>query len=371
MATSPDSVYNFIGAVDSFRQEGRNLFLDCGSAALALSVITPEIIRVRFAPQGSFSSRRSWAVTRPDEDWPETDFDFSEEPETLTLSTSKLKIQIRRSPCRLTILDSAGQILCEETEQGGLASSPDGKVACLKNSPPNEGYYGCGERTSLLNKRGRRYQNWTRDPYDTDFDHGPGTDNMYQAIPFFMALRPNAGGYGLYLNNTFHSVLDMDSMRNGYYSLEGRAGELDYYFIYGPDPASIVERYTAVTGRGLLPPRWALGFQQCRWSYFPDSVVMEVAKQYRERRLPADTIVLDIDYMNGFRVFTWGRQRFPDPKEMNDELARQGFKVITIVDPGVKYDPNGNYQVFNEAEQNDYLIKTAEGKLATGYVCPA
>ncbi len=361
--------YTLLGELESFEQSGRTLLLKCGNSVLALSVLAPDIIRVRFAPQGTFAPRRSWAVAKPDEEWPETSFNLNQEAEKLTVTTERLKIEIQRSPCRLTILDTAGRILSQEDEQGGMALNETGQPACFKIMPPEEKYYGFGERTSLLNKRGRRYQNWTRDPYYFNADHGPGTDNMYQAIPFFMALRPSLGGYGLFLNNTHHTTLDMDSLTKGLMSLEAKGGELDYYFIYGPEPAAILEGYTTITGQAPLPPRWSLGYQQCRWSYYPESTVMKLAEEFRQRRIPVDTIVLDIDYMQGYRVFTWDRERFPDPKEMNDELAQQGFKVITIIDPGVKHDP-GNYKAFDEGVEEKYFIQKADGELFTGYVWP-
>ena len=85
-----------------------------------------------------------------------------------------------------------------------------------------------------------------------------------------------------------------------------------------------------------LPPLWALGNQQSRWSYYPDTMVEEVVNEYRKRDLPLDVVHLDIDYMQGYRVFTWDRNRFPNPKALTEKLARQGVKLITIVDPGVK-----------------------------------
>jgi alpha-glucosidase len=362
--------YKLLGAVESYQREGRNLLLNCqGGAKLSLAVLAPGVVRIRFAPEGNFLPRRSWSVAGADEEWPESGFDLSEETAALVITTAKLKIQIKRDPCRLTILDLAGQVLCDEDERGGAGVDPEGIISCFKVMPPDEYYFGFGERTSLLNKRGRRYNNWTRDPWYTNFDHGPGTDNMYQAIPFFMAMQASRGGYGLYLNNTYHSTFDMDLLREGIYGIEVKGGELDYYFIYGPDPGTILERYTEITGRAPLPPRWSLGFQQCRWSYYPDSVVMELAKEFRERQIPVDTIVLDIDYMNGYRVFTWDRERFPDPKELGQELARQGFKLINIVDPGVKHDP-GNYPVFDEGVQKDYFIHKPDGEIFTGYVWP-
>ena len=370
MFFSSEISYKYLGAIDSFEQEERGLLLKSGKAALSITVITAGIIRVKFAPEGDFRPRRSWAVTRADQDWPAATFSLDEGPDTLVITTEKLKVQVQRDPCRLTISDLSGQILVEEGLKDGLAVNSKGGVACFKAMPADENYYGFGERTSLLNKRGRRYRNWNRDPVDTNLDHGPGADNLYQSIPFFMALRPNIGGYGLFLNNTYRSAFDMDWMQEGHYSFGAESGDLDYYFLYGPEPATIVQAYTELSGRTPLPPRWALGYQQCRWSYYPESQVLDIARQLRQRRLPADTIVLDIDYMDGYRVFSWDRTRFPDPKEMNTELAQQGFKVVAIIDPGVKFEPEGNYKVFEEGQSQNYFICKPDGEIFTGYVWP-
>src|SRR4030095_10735478 len=114
---------------------------------------------------------------------------------------------------------------------------------------------------------------------------------------------------------------------------------MNYYFIYGPSIKKILGRYAELTGHMPLPPQWALGNQQSRWSYYPEAMVDEVVREYRERDLPLDVLHLDIDYMQAYRVFTWHSERFPNPKRLTEKLKQQGVKVVTIVDPGVKYQP--------------------------------
>ena len=123
--------------------------------------------------------------------------------------------------------------------------------------------------------------------------------------------------------------------------------------------------YTWLTGRAPLPPLWALGNQQSRWSYYPESRVREVARGFRESRTPADVIYLDIDYMDGFRVFTWNKQHFPDPQKLIADLRAQGFRVILIVDPGVKLDPN--YYAYAQGRAGGHFVKTADGEELHAY----
>jgi alpha-glucosidase len=152
--------------------------------------------------------------------------------------------------------------------------------------------------------------------------------------------------------------------------METHGPELDYYLIYGRDPAAILRSYSELTGRMPLPPRWALGYHQCRWSYTSEAEVRDLARQFRARRIPCDVIHLDIDYMRGFRVFTWSPQRFANPARMISDLRRDGFKTVTIIDPGVKYEPEADYEVFEQGVANDYFVRSAGGQLVHGYVWP-
>jgi len=151
--------------------------------------------------------------------------------------------------------------------------------------------------------------------------------------------------------------------------METRGGDLDYYIIYGPHPEQILRTYTELTGRMPMPPRWALGYHQCRWSYESETVVRQLAREFRDRRIPCDVIHLDIDYMRGYRVFTWSPKRFPDPAKLVSDLAGAGFKTVTIIDPGVKYEPEADYHVFDQGA-HDFFVRKADGQLFHGYVWP-
>ena len=145
-------------------------------------------------------------------------------------------------------------------------------------------------------------------------------------------------------------------------------GDLTYYVLAGPTPAKVLARYADITGHIPLPPRWALGYGQSRWSYYPAEMVREVAAGFRRRRIPCDSLWLDIDYMDGYRVFTWNRRRFPDPEDLLRELTASGYKVVAIIDPGVKADPTDPTYV--DGLEHDYFVRRADGPLFTGIVWP-
>ncbi|QHG18514.1 glycoside hydrolase family 31 protein [Nostoc sp. ATCC 53789] len=358
-----EAPWSILGAVQAIQQNERHILLLCGDPCLIVSVLAPNLIRVRMAPSGEFLSRRSWAVTLADEEWPTVPFEVREKPETIEIETEQLSIVVSRNPCRIQCFDSAGQPFAQDTDLGmGWRA---GEVAGWKRIESDEHFYGFGEPTGLLDQRSKVRTNWASDA----IDYGIMTDSMYQAIPFFIALRPGLG-YGLFFNTTYWSRFDLGAQQPGVWQMETQGSELDYYIIYGPEPAKIIQTYTQLTGRMPLPPRWSLGYHQCRWSYESQDIVGKLADEFRQRRIPCDVIHLDIDYMNSYRVFTWSPKRFADPQKLIQNLKQDGFKVVTIVDPGVKYEPEADYKVFDEGLKNNYFIRKTNGQLFHGYVWP-
>ena len=149
---------------------------------------------------------------------------------------------------------------------------------------------------------------------------------------------------------------------------EAAGGDLVYYVFCGPAPRDVLDRYTALTGRTPMPPLWALGNQQSRWSYMSADEVRAIAAGFRERDIPCDVLYLDIDYMDGYRVFTWDRERFPDPAGLIAELGEQGFRVVTIADPGVKVDEG--YDVYTEGRDRGFFCLTRDGEEYRNVVWP-
>ena len=359
-----EPAWNVISSVQNFQRTAGGIDFDCGNnSRLILSILSPNLIRVRFSPAGELTPRRSWAVNLPDEEWNAVNFDLYETEELITIETEKIKVCVQRHPCRVMCFDKSGNSFAGDTGLG--IGWRNNEISNWKQIDPQERFYGFGERTGFLNQRGKLLTNWTTDC----LDYTMLTDEMYQAIPFFMSLRPNLG-YGLFFNTTFWSQFDVGATELNTLQLQTKDSQLDYYIIYGPEPAKILDTYTQLTGRMPLPPRWALGYHQCRWSYSSENEVRELVKQFRSRKIPCDVVHLDIDYMQGFRVFTWNKQRFPNPKQLIEELRQQGIKVVTIIDPGVKFDPEADYPVCDEGLEKDYFIRRRDGKVFHGYVLP-
>ena len=202
---------------------------------------------------------------------------------------------------------------------------------------------------------------------DPPAGHTASFNNLYSSIPFVLSM---AGGkaHGLFFDNTHRVEIDLALEDEGraYFGAEG--GDVVYYVFCGPTPAGVLDRYTELTGRIPMPPLWALGNQQCRYSYMDEAEVRDVARNFRERDIPCDVIYLDIHYMDGYRVFTWHPERFPDPEGLISDLHEQGFHVVTIVDPGVKIDED--YPVYVEGRERDLYCKTKEGEEYHNVVWP-
>ncbi|MBW4679804.1 MAG: glycoside hydrolase family 31 protein [Microcoleus vaginatus WJT46-NPBG5] len=355
--------WSTLEAVQSVRQDDRNVLFDCAGPHFQITVLAPNLIRVRMTPTGTFKPRRSWAVARDDAEWPAIPYQMRETAEAVEIETDQMRVSVELDKCKITCIDKEGNPFAQDTGNGTGWRS--GTIAGWKQIEADEHFYGFGERTGLLDKLSEVKTNWTTDA----LDYGSLSDEMYQAIPFFIALRPHLA-YGIFFNTTHWSQFDLGAEQPGVWRMETRAQELDYYIIYGPGPAQILQTYGELTGKMPLPPKWSLGYHQCRWSYESEEVVRELAEEFRSRHIPCDVIHLDIDYMRGYRVFTWSPKRFPDPKQLVSDLAQNGFKAVTIIDPGVKYEPEGDYPVFDEGVENDCFVRKADGQLFHGYVWP-
>ena len=237
-------------------------------------------------------------------------------------------------------------------------------VTIIKKLGKDDAIYGLGDKPGCLNKRGYSYVNWNTD------DPAPHVDSfksLYKSIPFFIVLG-DAYCYGIFADNTYKTTFDFGYENTDYYFIEHEKGELDYYFMPGNDMAEVVGLYTSLTGTTPLYQRWIYGSHQSRWGYYTQDEVLDIADKFRELDIPCDTMHFDIDYMDGYRVFTWNEKDYGDPAGTIQELADDGFKAVCIIDPGVKLDPG--YEKYDEGIAGDYFAKTPEGEVYVNAVWP-
>jgi alpha-glucosidase len=330
-----------------------------------ITVAAPGVIRVRFAPTPEFGRDHSYALT--DGAPGASDAHFTPGPDRDRLHTAGVTVEVQRKPFRLRFLDEEGRLRDEDYTPDGMAS--DGRrVRVWKALRDEDHFYGFGEKTGPLDKRGMKLGGTAFVMWNSDvFGYDNSTDPLYDDIPFFLLLR-DGRVHGIFFDNTYRSTFDIGKESRAYYDFGAEAGELDYYYLAGPAPAQVLARYADLTGHLPLPPLWALGYQQCRYSYYPDSKVRAIAREFRTRRIPADAVWFDIHYMNDYRVFTWDRERFPAPEQLLADLDRDGFSTVAIVDPGVKRDPG--YPVYDDGVARDVFLHMPDGSLFVGPVWP-
>jgi len=334
--------------------------LQAGNTAVRITAISNSVIRVRLAPQGNFPADFSFAVLPSTATAPRITLEQS--PQSVAFATSEVKVRIMKSPLRIAMLDLAGHVLSEDAPAEGMAWN-DSEVRVWKNMPPDESYFGLGDKAGSFNRRNQAFTMWNTDA----FGWGESTDPLYKTIPFFLGLRHGAS-YGIFFDNTYRSSFDFGKESESLYSFGALGGELNYYFFYGPHPKKVVQDFSALVGRTPLPPLWSLGYQQCRYSYYPEARVREIARTFREKKIPVDVIYLDIDYQDGNRPFTVDHKRFPNFEGMIHDLAAQGFHTIAISDLHIKKEPG--YAPYDSGIAAGHFLKNPDGSVYVGVVWP-
>ena len=346
-----------LGNYVSHEFAGNDLVITTSFGLFKITAVQDDIIHV-VATKETFRQKTSYAVIQNQS----VSFEnFEENDQVFQVETKDLKIIIEKNPLRITYLDLNNRILNED-DQLGIRWNGN-QVTNYKKLVDDEKFIGLGEKTGPLNRRGSAYENWNNDDYAYEIDDDP----IYASVPFYMGIHQERV-YGIFLNNSHRTIFNFGASNDRFSSFGADDGELDYYFFGAASIAAIIEDYTWLTGRIQLPPIWSLGFQQCRWSYYPDKEVLTLARTFREKKIPADVIYLDIHYMDNYKLFTWDDVRFPDPKSTVDELKNMGFHVAVIVDPGIKTE--AGYQTFEEGIAKDVFVKYPDGTNYAGNVWP-
>lgn len=237
----------------------------------------------------------------------------------------------------------------------------DGKTRVRVAVPPDTDLYGTGEVTGPLRRNGRSIKLWNTDNFGYADDDGR---RLYQSHPWVLGVRKNGTAFGVLFDTTWRAELTTGD------AIEFVSDGPPFPVIVIDDtgPQAVMKKLAHLIGTMPMPPRWALGYQQSRWSYFPDIEALRIADEFRKRRIPADVLWMDIDYMDGFRVFTFSPKHFPDPKRFNADLRARGFHNVWMIDPGVKSDPG--YTVYDSGTAQDVWVKDAKGGNYQGEVWP-
>ena len=324
--------------------------------AYRVTALRDDVVRVRAARDGKFPEDASWAVL---ETARKSSVVVTAEPDGF--ATKDLRVAFDSS-MRLTVSDLAGHILQQDSTPLTYRGS---SFRLYKKMAAEEHFFGLGDKVGPLDRRNQAFTDWNSDA----FGWQESTDPIYKSIPFFLSW--NQGRVlGVLFDNTWRASFDFGKESANEYSFGAPDGPVDYYLIYGPSPKQVVEDYAWLTGPTPLPPLWSLGFQQSRYSYYPESKVREIADRLRADKIPADAIYLDIDYQQDNRPFTVNPQRFPGFKQMIADLTAQHFHTIAITDLHIAKLPNAGYAPYDTGMAGDQFVKNADGSLYVAKVWP-
>ena len=354
-----DLISRQIGAVKEIHQVDQVVhFSTSDNEDVQISVLAPAIVRVRItAPDVPVNP--SYAVVQ------NCLLDFNKMikgDKEITLLTDSLKIVVQKKPLRIDFFNSKGEWL--DGDEPSLGVSRQGKeITSFRKLTNDEKFIGLGEKTGPLNRRGQSYVNWNTDAPG----YGMNADPLYSTLPYFIGIQSKRV-FGIFFDNSHKSFFSFGgSTDDTMYFFGAEGGVMNYYFFGSSSVAGQIKDYTWLTGRMEIPPLWSLGYQQCRYSYMSQQQLLSVAGRMRQDSIPCDVIYCDIDYMNGYRVFTWNPTTYANPKALTDSLKAKGMHLVTIIDPGIKIDSNG-YQPYITGLKNHFFVRYPGGKPYTGSV---
>ncbi len=345
------------GNIQHINQHDGLILIKTKDAEARVWIYSPTIIRVNISK--AFADDESFAVIRQ----PQANISYHDTADELVIDTGQLALRIARAALRFNFYTADGQLLSGDDDRFGTLWQGD-TVTNYRKLFKDERFIGLGEKTGNLDRRGSSYVNWNTDAVD----YGPKTDPLYKTFPFYIGLHSGLT-YGLFLDITHRTFFDFGaSADDTMYWLGANGGDMNYYFFGAQGVADVIKDYTWLTGRMEMPPLWSLGYQQCRWSYMSAKELLDVAVNFRKRSIPADVLYCDIDYMDGYKIFTWNKKTFAEPEALISELSAMGFKLVTIVDPGIKIEEG--YQQYNEGVAGNYFATYPDGEKYIGEVWP-
>jgi alpha-glucosidase len=329
-----------------------------GGMTVHVTAISDHVMRVRMAPVGESEGEGSWAVpasirkggaaaTRKD----------------TTLATAALRAVYDPASKLLHFEDAAGHVVFAES----AVPVRDGAGFSLRSAlGADDHIYALGDKAGPLDRHGQSFVNWNTDAYG----FAATTDPIYKTIPFFISTGGAGGAYGVLLDNTWRTWFDFGHRMADRLEIGAEGGPIDYYVIAGPSLRDVTRRYADLTGHAPLPPRWALGYQQSRYSYMSEAEVRDVAQHLRAVHIPTDVIWLDIDYQDRNRPFTVDHTAFAHFAAMVHDLDAMGIKTVPIVDLHVAAAPGQGYAPYDSGSAGDHFVHRADGSVFVGPVWP-
>jgi len=347
--------------VTSFSDLPNGIDVRDGDARMNIVALRENVLRIRVSRSAELAEDASWAALKESRE-SRTKTVPLDSTESIGFKTTVLRVAVDRKTSSLTISDTAGNILQQDARPTEFRGH---SFRVYKKMPLDEHYFGLGDKAGPLDRRDQAFTMWNTDAYSFQ----ESTDPIYKAIPYFMAFRAGRA-VGVFVDNTWRSNFDFGKESPNEYAFGAVNGPLDYYVFYGPTPKQVVETYAWLTGTAPLPPIWCLGYQQSRYSYVPQTRVLEIADRLRTDRIPADAIYLDIDFQERHRPFSVDKKLFPEFPGMIAQLAAENFHTVVITDLHIANYPGHNYSPYDTGMAGDHFVKNVDGSVYSGEVWP-
>ena len=349
------------GAVTSVEPLPDGMMLHAGGIVEQITALRDDVLRVRLSRTGTLPEDASWAVLRAARaaSAPVQSVDTADE---VGFRTKVGGVSVRRSDMTLTIRNTAGKVV---QQQAGPVCFRASSFTLTNVMPEDEHYFGLGDKTGPFDRRGQAFTMWNTDSYRFQ----ESTDPLYKSIPFFISFRAGQAS-GVLLDNTWRSNFDFGRTSADTYSFGAVDGPIDFYLLLGPTPREVVEAYAWLTGLPPLPPKWAFGYQQSRYSYPSAGRLLEIAERLRADHIPADAVFLDIDFQDRNRPFTVNKQAFPDLAGTVHQLKDMQFHTVAITDLHIANAPGQGYAPYDTGIAGDHFVHNPDGSVYTGVVWP-
>lgn len=323
---------------------------------MELTALRDDVVRVRVWPEGQEPENASWAVLPA-----ALHSTATVTPEPHGFATDKVKVYVGPD-LSLTVSDLSGHVL--QQDAGPIVHrGKDFRV--YKQLTTDDHFFGLGDKAGPLDRAGEAFTMWNTD----HFGWQESTDPIYKSIPFFLEMRQGRA-LGVFFNNTFRSFFDFGREVPTEYSFGATDGPLDYFLLYGPEPKQVLSTYAWLTGPTPLPPLWSLGFQQSRYTYSPESKLLEVEQRLRADHIPSDVLWLDIDFQKNNMPFTVDPVRFPNFPQLVKNLAADQFRLVVITDLHIADQPGIGYAPYDSGVAGDRFVKLPDGSPYVGTVWP-
>ncbi len=349
--------------VTASRATSNGIEIRSGAAVIEITALRDDLLRVRVCAAGELPEDASWAVL-PASRTASVAVTAQSSATAVGFITAKLRVSVQKNPLELTVTDLEGHVIAADLP-GRPVEYNGASFRVFRKSPADEHYFGLGDKPGPLDRRNEAFVDWNTDA----FGWQESTDPIYKSIPFFITYRRGIAA-ATFLDNTWRVSFDFNKQYRDGYSFGSEGGPLDYYILYGPSPKAVVEDWAWLVGTTPLPPLWSLGYQQSRYSYYPEAEVRRIAARLRSERVPADVIWLDIDYQLKNRPFTVDPERFPHFQQMIEDLKAEHLHTVVITDLHIADLPNAGYKPYDEGAAGDHFVKNPDGSTYVGVVWP-